>query len=326
MAKNLADVALNSKDDFLVPLDWVGMQSIEVPVRWQGMTIPAKVDAQVRLEQPQRGIHMSRLYMAVQKYLSENELSAVILQNLCADFLQTHADLSSQAKLKVRFELPLQKKALVSENQSWRQYPIEITVLQKKQKPVQVFVDFTVTYSSTCPASAALSRQLIQEQFLKDFVGGAVVSGAGATAAAVSGAPAISAEKIHEWLGSTLGIVATPHAQRSTARVKLQWLVDEARDLDFMTCVQTWIFLVEEALKTPVQGAVKRVDEQAFALLNGQNLMFCEDAARRLKKIFLEQTNIVDYVCEVQHLESLHPHNATCRVSAGKNLLGFDAE
>jgi GTP cyclohydrolase I len=31
-----------------------------------------------------------------------------------------------------------------------------------------------------------------------------------------------------------------------------------------------------------VQTAVKRADEQAFALANGQNLMFCEDAARRL--------------------------------------------
>ena len=39
---------------------------------------------------------------------------------------------------------------------------------------------------------------------------------------------------------------------------------------------------VEAALGTAVQTAVKRADEQAFALANGQNLMFCEDAARRL--------------------------------------------
>ena len=31
---------------------------------------------------------------------------------------------------------------------------------------------------------------------------------------------------------------------------------------------------------------MKREDEQAFALLNGQNLMFCEDAARRMRLEF----------------------------------------
>ena len=39
---------------------------------------------------------------------------------------------------------------------------------------------------------------------------------------------------------------------------------------------------VEQALGTPVQTVVKREDEQAFARLNGENLMFCEDAARRM--------------------------------------------
>jgi GTP cyclohydrolase I len=43
------------------------------------------------------------------------------------------------------------------------------------------------------------------------------------------------------------------------------------------------IDLVENTLKTPVQAAVKREDEREFARLNGANLMFCEDAGRRLK-------------------------------------------
>ena len=36
-----------------------------------------------------------------------------------------------------------------------------------------------------------------------------------------------------------------------------------------------------DELKTPVQAAVKREDEQEFARLNGQNLMFCEDVLSR---------------------------------------------
>ncbi len=64
---------------------------------------------------------------------------------------------------------------------------------------------------------------------------------------------------------------------------------------------------VEAAVGTPVQTAVKRADEQAFASLNGHNLMFVEDAERRIEAVLL------DYVCpsvHVRHMESLHPHDA----------------
>ena len=56
-------------------------------------------------------------------------------------------------------------------------------------------------------------------------------------------------------------------------------LNDEAQEFPITDLVD----LVENSLKTPVQAAVKREDEQEFARLNGQNLMFCEDAARRLQ-------------------------------------------
>jgi len=56
-----------------------------------------------------------------------------------------------------------------------------------------------------------------------------------------------------------------------------------------------------------VQTAVKRADEQAFAALNGQNLMFVEDAARRIEAALGEYTRPSVHV---RHLESLHPHDA----------------
>ena len=44
--------------------------------------------------------------------------------------------------------------------------------------------------------------------------------------------------------------------------------------------------------------------------LNGNNLMFCEDAARRIRG-FLESLDFVaDYWFKVEHQESLHAHNA----------------
>jgi GTP cyclohydrolase IB len=74
---------------------------------------------------------------------------------------------------------------------------------------------------------------------------------------------------------------------------------------------------VEDALKTPVQAAVKREDEQAFALLNGQNLMFCEDAARRVQTALASQERVVDFWARCRHFESLHPHNAVAIVTKG---------
>lgn len=61
---------------------------------------------------------------------------------------------------------------------------------------------------------------------------------------------------------------------------------------------------------TPIQTAVKQVDEQAFAKLNAETLMFCEDAARRIK-VSLDQMDFVeDYWFKVEHHERLHAHNA----------------
>ncbi len=118
-----------------------------------------------------------------------------------------------------------------------------------------------VRYSSTCPCSAALARQLIQQAFQQKFTN-----------------ESLNLDTIHEWLGTTDGIVATPHSQRSVAEVKVK-LNNNISNFPITDLVD----LIEGALQTPVQAAVKREDEQEFARLNGQNLMFCEDAARRLQ-------------------------------------------
>ena len=70
----------------------------------------------------------------------------------------------------------------------------------------------------------------------------------------------------------------------------------------------------EQAIGTPVQTAVKREDEQAFVALNAKNLLFCEDAARRLKQL-KTMPSIADYQFKVEHQESLHGYNAVVHES-----------
>lgn len=300
--RNLPDVAKETHTEKFAPIDWVGMGSIELPILLKQndgtYRIPSRVNAKVSLDKtPSRGIHMSRLYLITQDVLSKNEMTLGLLGKATDEFLKTHEELSTQAWVQVQFEAPLMRKALKSANQAWRSYPVTLsTVNHNGQK--KHYVEVVVTYSSTCPASAALSRQLIQDGFKQQFE-----------------SQSLDFDVVHSWLGTPQGIVATPHAQRSFARVK----VEVAADYDFTQLID----IVEEALQTAVQGAVKREDEQEFALRNGQNLMFCEDAARRVKESLDAQQEILDYVAEFSHVESLHPHNAVSHISKGKGLRNF---
>jgi GTP cyclohydrolase I len=106
--------------------------------------------------------------------------------------------------------------------------------------------------------------------------------------------------------------MATPHSQRSIAEVKVK-LSQEFVQFPLIELID----MIEAALKTPVQAAVKREDEQAFARLNGQNLMFCEDAARRLQSALNADSRIQDFRVQASHFESLHPHNAVAVASKG---------
>lgn len=300
--KALPDVAQEAHLENYAPIDWVGMGSIELPLLLKQSDgvyrIPARVDAKVSLDKKSsRGIHMSRLYLSTQEILSKNELSLELLGKATDEFLKSHGDLSTQAWVQVQFEAPLTRQALKSSHQAWRSYPIVLSAYDVEGVK-SYYVEVIVTYSSTCPASAALSRQLIQDSFKQQFQGAS-----------------LDFDVVHSWLGTSQGIVATPHAQRSFARVKAEVGPHFAYgDL---------IDLVEAALQTAVQGAVKREDEQEFALRNGQNLMFCEDAARRVQQALDPKAEIFDYVAEFSHVESLHPHNAVSHISKGKKLRSF---
>ena len=122
----------------------------------------------------------------------------------------------------------------------------------------------------------------------------------------------VNLDNIHEWLGTTEGIVATPHSQRSVAEIKVM-LDSSVTEFPIVEIVD----LIEDALQTPVQAAVKREDEQEFARLNGQNLMFCEDAARRLQHALNLNNKFNDFWLRINHLESLHAHDAVSITTKG---------
>ncbi len=95
----------------------------------------------------------------------------------------------------------------------------------------------------------------------------------------------------------------------------VQVALDGAPDTELP--VVALIDAIEAALGTAVQGAVKRVDEQEFARLNGINPLYCEDAVRRIRSALEALAWVSDYRIETAHLESLHPHDAVACVVKG---------
>lgn len=298
----LPDVATD-QPELARALDWVGMDGICLPIRLpasngQAMLVPTQVDVAVDLQDSSaRGIHMSRLYLLLQESLAGEVLGAPGLRHLLEACIASQQGLSSAARLTLRYDHLLLRKALSSDNAGWKRYPVVVETILRDGH-LQLALDFTVEYSSTCPASAALSRELNARRFTEDFARTREVSNAA----------------VSEWLASERGLAATPHAQRSRAevRVELKPCFDELP-------LQALVDAVETALATPVQTAVKREDEMAFAALNAANLMFCEDAARRVAHAISSDARVSAWTIRVAHHESLHPHDAVASVT-GRNV------
>ncbi len=127
-------------------------------------------------------------------------------------------------------------------------------------------------YSSTCPCSLELSEHARQER----------------------------------------GQLATPHSQRSVARISA--VVAEGQDCLWF---EDLIDHCRQAVPTETQVMVKREDEQAFAELNAANPIFVEDAARLFADILLNDPRIGDFRVVASHQESLHSHDAISVLTDG---------
>jgi GTP cyclohydrolase I len=107
------------------------------------------------------------------------------------------------------------------------------------------------------------------------------------------------------------GQLATPHSQRSVARISV--LVEEGDTLWF----EDLIDMARAAVPTETQVMVKREDEQAFAELNAANPIFVEDAARLFCEQLTKDQRVRDFRIVASHQESLHSHDAVSILTEG---------
>ncbi|SFA72742.1 GTP cyclohydrolase I [Poseidonocella pacifica] len=154
----------------------------------------------------------------------------------------------------------------------WGYQYYDMTMEFVEQDGVQrKFMHLDYVYSSTCPCSLELSEHARQ----------------------------------------TRGQLATPHSQRSVARISLEVLPGEI--LWFEDLVE----MCRRAVPTETQVMVKREDEQAFAELNAANPIFVEDAARLFCEHLIGDPRIGDFRVIASHQESLHSHDAVSILTEG---------
>jgi GTP cyclohydrolase I len=107
------------------------------------------------------------------------------------------------------------------------------------------------------------------------------------------------------------GQLATPHSQRSVARISV--LVEDGPILWFEDLIER----ARAAVPTETQVMVKREDEQAFAELNAANPIFVEDAARLFTEQLQLEPRVSDFRVIASHQESLHSHDAVSVLTEG---------
>lgn len=296
----LPDPASSNRPPVGGNLDAVGMSGLALPFTLADAerdAVPCQGSASfyVSLSDPHaKGIHMSRLYLLLDAFAGSTAVTPASLRRLLEQALDSHRGLSDVAALSLDFRYLSRRPALASDNQGWQAYSVCLGA-RRTLDSYLVELDLTIPYSSTCPCSASLSRQLIAEAMQQSF----------------QDRSSLSVAEVRDWLQHQGGSWATPHSQRSFAKVRVRLAGIDTFPLERL------IGIVEGALQTPVQTAVKREDEQAFARLNGQNLMFCEDAARRIKAALDGTIWIEDFRIRVEHQESLHAHDAVAMAVKG---------
>jgi GTP cyclohydrolase I len=175
------------------------------------------------------------------------------------------------ARIRLGFSYPILQESLRSGLEGWQYYKVSLEASIDRKGKVRRFVEFDFVYSSTCPCSAELAEHARQVR----------------------------------------GVYATPHAQRSKARVFIELAPGKSLSIEAIKehCAN--------ALRTETQVMVKREDEQAFAELNGTHIKFVEDAARFLYRELAADKRIADFQAACSHLESLHSHDAVSVIAKG---------
>jgi len=287
-----------------VAINKVGIAPVDLPIkllRRDGTTqvLQAEASLYCSLDNPDaKGLNLSRLYLIMHETI-ENNLSIDGIKK-ALDTLATKQG-SNKAYCKLRFKYPWTQEALrtraeLPEVKDWKAIDGEVlsdgSVINKlkMQGHIAYKVELEGQYDKTSGYKFFLTV---------DYV--------------YSSTCPCSFELAHD-AKSRRNAAANAHSQRSIAKVKVQF------DPSNIVWIEDVVELCRKQIPTEVQIVVKRRDEQAFAELNGSNLLFAEDVVRLLYAEldnWFDSGKISDFSISTSHQESLHPWDAIAVVTKG---------
>lgn len=238
----------------------------------------------VNLAKNKTGINMSRLCTILQDEGSGQQVGAKFFKKILERYRSDLRDNDREEKLqdaylKIKFSYPVKQLSLKSTNWGWQYYKTVLEARETQGLGTRFYITLEYEYSSTCPCSLSMAKQ-----YEADYAAGLTTEGNG---------------------------IGVAHAQRSLATAKIEL------DPHSNFVIEDLIDLMRLSIPTETQSLVKRIDEQAFAILNGANPMFVEHASKRIFKIFNGQPQILDWLVTLEHFESLHSHNAVAVINKG---------
>ena len=290
-----------------VPLDKVGIAPVDLPIlskRRDGespQVLQAQASLYCKLDDPNaKGLNLSRLYLlmheAIKDHLSVDGISNALQK------MATKVG-SSEAYCKLRYKYPWTQKALRT-RQPLTQDEInagEFETLENGESISLKKMEGHIAYDTT------LEGRYFDTPTGPVFRFWLTIEYVYSSTCPCSFELADNAEQLRN-------AAANAHSQRSRMQTTIEF------GLDDIVWIEDLVELHRQLIPTEVQVVVKRRDEQAFAELNGSNLLFSEDAVRLmyggLNKWF-EEGRIHDFRIVTNHEESLHPWNAIALTSKG---------
>lgn len=240
----------------------------------------------VYLEGHKTGVNMSRLCAILQDQAERSSVDEDFFHTMLSRYKRElrdydHEPLIPRAELELAFSYAYKQPSLKSDNWGWQYYDCELKGEQGKDEKTLLTLTLGFEYSSTCPCSLSMAKQ-----YETDYREGKTTEGNG---------------------------IAAAHGQRSLATCEVRYQSGSGFHIEDL------IKLLRKALPTETQSLVKRQDEQAFAILNGENPMFVEHVSRRLSQAFTEESRILSWKAKIEHFESLHSHNAVAYIDGGQS-------
>lgn len=240
----------------------------------------------VYLDGQKTGVNMSRFCAILQDQASGSCIDDDFFHTILTRYRKElrdydHEALIPRAELELSFSYAFKQPSLKSENWGWQYYDCKLKGEQSADGETLMTLTLGYEYSSTCPCSLSMSKQ-----YEIDYKNGKTNEGNG---------------------------IAAAHGQRSLATCEVSYKSEDALH------VEELVQLLRKAIPTETQSLVKRQDEQAFAILNGENPMFVEHVSRRLSQAFSDEKRILHWKAKIEHFESLHSHNAVAYIDGHKS-------